>query len=61
MDFLAEREKQLKEDAESTKALEEPGVLAGYPQYGREAATGAEEICAAVPPALQTASNPDGK
>ena len=36
-------------------------LICAYPPYGREAATGAEEICAAVLPALHTASNPYGK
>ena len=36
-------------------------LIGANPPYSRDAATGAEEICAAVPPALQTASNLDGK
>ena len=36
-------------------------LIGAKPPYSRDAASGAEEICAAVPPALQKASNIDGK
>ena len=36
-------------------------LIGAKPPYSRDAASGAEDICAAVPPALRKASNIDGK